>query len=87
MNTYTLNLVDLYYKYSNDKARKEIKLEIYDLFKMFILCLHFPFISNLKDDKYEIQFNKINYEKQEKYIIFLEKMAIKRLDDITKVKY
>lgn len=80
-NTYTLNLVDLYYKYSNEKVRNEIELESNDLINMFILCLHYPYIKSLEDDKFEIGFHEINYEKQEPYMVFLEKIALNILSN------
>ena len=75
-NTYTLNVVDLYYKYSLDKARKHIFLDLVDLYEMFILSLHYPYINKTSDCKYEVLFNCINYKEQEKYMKFLEKMAL-----------
>ncbi len=77
-NTCTINIVDLYYKYSQDKVREEITLSITDLYEMFILCLHFPdvFFSNNQDGTLRIAFHEINYESQERYMIFLEKIAM-----------
>lgn len=82
-NTCTINVADLYYKYSNEKARLNITLTTEDLYKMFILCLHFPDISiadtNDGEDNCRIVFNEIDYDKQEPYMIFLEKIAIDNL--------
>lgn len=77
-NTCTVDIADLYYKYSHDKARDEITLSISDLYEMFILCLHFPDVF-LSDDQYgtlRIAFHEIDYNNQERYMIFLEKMAM-----------
>ncbi|MDE7321716.1 MAG: hypothetical protein K2N73_03125 [Lachnospiraceae bacterium] len=81
-NAYIINLPDLYNKYSHDEARGDIHLTIFDLYGMFILCLHFPnvVISNTGEGFFRIVFNEIDYTKQERYMLFLEKIAMINLE-------
>lgn len=76
-NTYTINLTDLYYKYSHEKVRSKIQLTKIDLIEMFILCLHFPSLKKLEaSQSFEVEFRSIDYTTQELYIVELERMAL-----------
>lgn len=77
---YIINIDDLYYKYSHEDARKNITLTICDLYEMFLLCIHFPYVttSDIGNDSFQIVFYEINYAKQERYMLFLEKIAIEQ---------
>ena len=86
-STYTVNLVDLYFRYSNEKANQYVKsddqricLTIDDLYNMFILCLHYPTIQIQKEeDNIILSFHSIDYDKQEASVILLENIAIQNL--------
>ena len=84
-STYIVNVDDLYSKYSHENARNKIKkLPVHDLYEMFILCLHFPdvIISDEKDETFIINFNEIEYNEQDPFMFYLEKIALDNLDAI-----
>ena len=81
IGTYMLNVDDLYFQYSHEKIRTKVKLVICDLYKMFILCLHFPKVAHpsIDGESFKIEFNEIDYETQEPFMTCLEIIAKENL--------